>query len=74
MKAAEYRKKGTRMFFKVENGITIRILNKEKLSVVTVADSPYIEEDALNEGFPCTKEEFIDAYHFAMERIQTMKL
>lgn len=71
----EYRKQGTRMFFKIEGGNMIRILNKAKLSVVTVFfQNEFMVEETLVEGFPCTEQEFNTAYQEALQRIKDMKI
>jgi hypothetical protein len=71
----EYRKQGTRMFFKVENGNVLQVLNKEKLSVVTVFfQHQFIEEETLVDAFPATEQEFTDALSIALERIKGFKV
>jgi hypothetical protein len=68
----EYRKMGTRMFFKISDGNMIRILNKAKLSVVTVFfQNDFMIEETLEEAFPCTEQEFNEQYQIALERIKT---
>jgi hypothetical protein len=71
----EFKKKGNRMLFKIDHeGNVIRILNKEKLSVITVASNGFITEEARDEAFPSTEEEFTSAYNLALERIKNMQI
>lgn len=70
----EYRKSGTRDFMKIEGDIVVRVMNKEKFSRVDVSDNPIIRCDAKDGTILCSKDEFVDAYNLAMERIQTLKI
>jgi hypothetical protein len=72
----EYRKQGTRMFFKVEaeTNYVVRVLNKQKFSVITSGEMPYVVEEALIDGFLSTEQEFKEALQVALERINKMKI
>lgn len=71
-----YRHSGMRRYYKIDDKIVIRVMNKEKFSQVDVSDNPLIREDALDdsETKPITSEEFDRQLALAMDRITTLKL
>lgn len=73
----QYRKSGSRTFYKLDEstGHVIRVTNKEMFSQVDVSYNRLIMEDAKDEATrEITKDEFVIAYHLAMERIQTFNV
>lgn len=74
----KYTKAGDRTFYKLDEstGHVIRVRNKESYSQVDISYNRLILEDAKDEDATkeIPKDEFVDAYNLAMERIQTFKV
>lgn len=66
---AEYRRNGTREFFRIEGDKVRRVLNKEKHVLIYDYECAMISEEILTDHEVCTQEEFETAFKNARDRI-----
>ena len=70
---AEFRKAGSRTYYRVDGESVIRIVNMETISQVDAGKNAFIICDAMEAG-PCTEQEFTDQFNLALERITKMNI